>query len=768
MNARKSLYTAVAIAAITSFNTPILAAPIRSKETHDTTKLMVLFVARNAVEIMRPSEVVAAVRSRGRSDREVVAHARFGLPIRATRLLGDGAPESDVVLSPNEKLAAEGILHQYLLFEYKSSAIATQALARLKQDPGVLLVDHPALMHLSTSTPTDSGANQGSYTSPIDYQWALSSLNLYAAWDKARGHAYIGHVDTGVKTGETLNPARDPGNFNSNWYPNEVTIHADLSQSFRRHRVWSAINAQAIPTVGNLIVVDDFSFQDGATRWTILDYIGPDTPPIPRTVIPAQIVRGHGTHTAGIIAANTNFSGTQPGYPNPASIGVAGVCWNCSLHVAKVSRADNPYINQFDVGAAMGWAISTGVQVINLSLGQAEFSPGNVYPASCSDAPYNVLCANLEVAAQRDIVVVAAAGNSGSYALDFPASDSRTIAVGAIDSTGARPLFSRYGPDMLTRGLVAPGKDVLSTVYPNQVYDASIPCGDGYGRFAGQGFGPCTGTSMSTPFITGIVALMRSANPLLTAGEIRTRLLSSSDRASSRDIFYGAGKPNALAAINAVLADTNRLTPLFSLRTAYPSATNPRNYLYTTFPQVGAAASNGSFLPAAIAAGPFSAYGNPVANYPTFPGGSTAKAETWIFTTHVNPHNAAVDLKPLYRLSRRCYVGAPACDSYSIDIDHFYTTDYAEVQSMIAMGWGHTFDGIEGYVFPAGGTNQQPTGTVALVRALAFVGSPGYKHAIFPATLTSQMASLGYQYLSKTLGYVYLNPANGAKPTYSF
>ena len=765
MYARKMLYATILIVVTATFTNSSHATLQNAVETHDTTKLMVLFVPRNAAEIMRPSEVVAAIRAKGKTDRQVVAHARFGFPNRATRLLGDNAPEPDIVLPSNGTLDPDEIVHQYLLLEYDSPQIAVRARALMKQDPGVLWVEHPAFMHLSTSIPSDPGASQGSYTSPFDYQWALGSLNLYAAWDLARGHAYVGHVDIGVKTGETLNPAREQAAPNTNWYPNGVVIHPDLSQSFRPHRVWSAINAQAIPTVGNSIVVDDFIFNIGASRWSILDYIGNGPNP---TITPAEIVRGHGTHTAGIIAANVNFSGTQSGYPNPPSLGVSGVCWNCSLHVAKITRADNPNLNEFDVAAAMGWAMSTGVQVINLSLGSDSFSPGNSYPASCNDAPYNVQCANLALAAQREIVVVAAAGNSGAYGLDFPASDGRTIAAGAIDSAGTRLAFSRYGPDMLTRGLVAPGKDVLSTVYTNQVYDASAPCGDGYGRFAGQGFGPCTGTSMSAPFITGIVALMRSVNPLLSAGEIRNRLLGASDRASNRDIFYGAGKPNALSAINAVLADTNRLSPLFSLQTANPSATNPRNYLYTTFPQVGAAASNGSFLPAEIGAGPFASYGNPVASYPTFPGGALARAETWIFTTHVNPHNAVVDLKPLYRLSRRCYVGAPSCNSDSIDVDHFYTTDYAEVQSMIAMGWGHTFDGIEGYVFPAGGTNQQPTGTVPLIRATASVGSPGYKHAIFPATMASQMASLGYQYLLKTLGYVYLNPPSGAKPTYAF
>lgn len=741
------------------------------RPTHELTKLMVLFAARNAPESVRVSEIASAIRSSGKSDRQASIHARFGFPKKVTRLLGESAPESDIILAPNEKLSTQDILSQYLLLEFDSEDVAARAKARMKEDNSILHVEYPGIVRASASIPSDSGASQGSYSSPFDYQWALGSLNLYSAWDKSRGHAYVGHVDTGVKTGETLSPTPDPNNPNSYWYPNPIAIHPDLSQNFRPHRVWSPVTAQEIPTLGTSIVVDDFVFNFGATRWTILDLILAYDPPI---VVPPQISRGHGTHTAGIIAANTNFSGTQAGFPNPAAGGVAGVCWNCSLHVAKYNQSTQVNSNEFLIAAAISWAISTGVQVVNLShgapsIGYAGPPPAPQYVGTCIDYPYNVYCSVLAQAAQAEVVVVAAAGNnSGTVGLQFPASDSRSLSVGAIDSSGTILALSQFGPEMLTHGVVAPGKDILSTVYPNQIYDGSIPCGDGYGRFAGQGFGPCTGTSMAAPFVTGIVALMRSINPLLTANAIKNLLYAASDRANARDQHYGAGKPNARLAVDSVLTTTNRLTPLFSLQTANPTTANPRTYLYSTFPQVGMAATQGAFLPPELAAGTYSSFGNPVAGFANFPGGGAAKAEVWIFTTHENPHNPAIDLKPLYRMSRRCYVGAYICNSTTRDVDHFYTTDYAEVQTTIAMGWGHSFDGIEGYVFPAGGSNQQPAGTVPLLRALGAVGSYGYKHAIFPSTQQSNMAALGFQYLPKTLGYVYLNPTNGMKPTYAF
>ncbi len=745
------------IAIVTACSLPIVtrAATEATLQTHDKTKLMVLLAPQNRAEIVRPSELVGAVRSSRKTDRQNDRLVRFGSPSRVSRLLGDHAPEMDIVFSRDRKLTPEQVLQQYVLLEFDSPKLAKQALIQLRRDPDVLFAEHPTLMRPSVTVPTDPGANQGSYTSLYDYQWALGSLNLFAAWDKARGHAYIGHVDLGVYTGQSLDPMPTISPTRQ-FTPQPLTIHPDLSQSFRPQRTWSAINSQNMASVGNHVVVDDF-----------LGDI------FPQAFFPAA--RGHGTHTAGIIAGNNSFSGTRSGFQNPTSQGVSGVCWNCSLHVAKVNKTDDVLPNEFDTAAAIGWAISTGVQVINLSFGSSANGRGENY---CNDSPDNVMCAALALAASRDVVFVASAGNEANVfaGLDFPASDSRTIAVGAIDSTGSRvdsnsPFSSQFGPGMLTRGLVAPGRDVLSTVYPGYIYNASFTCGDGYGRFAGQGYGPCSGTSMSAPFVTGIVALMRSVNPLLSASAITSRLLSASDRSSNRDNFYGAGKPNASAAIDAVLADTNRLTPLFSLQTAYPTPENPRNYLYTTVPQVGAAAYNGNFLPVEIGAGSYAAFGNPVAGFPGFPSGGPARAQTWIFTTHANPINPAYDLKPLYRLSRRCYVGALTCDSYSRDVDHYYASDYAEVQHMIAREWGHSYDGIEGYVYPEGqipntpqGTNYpQPANTVKLISGTAWIpGSPGYKHALYP----EGQAPSGYIYLLKTLGYVYLNPSNGVKPTY--
>ncbi len=98
------------------------------------------------------------------------------------------------------------------------------------------------------------------------------------------------------------------------------------------------------------------------------------------------------------------------------------------------------------------------------------------------------------------------------------------------------------------------------------------------------------------------------------------------------------------------------------------------------------------------------------------------------------------------------------CSTYPYHVDHFYSTDYSEVQTYVATA-GYKLDGIEGYVYPFGYT--QPSDTEALVRAYK---SAYDDHAIFPESLQASMAADGYTGNVTYLGYVYKN--TGVRPTY--
>jgi serine protease len=136
----------------------------------------------------------------------------------------------------------------------------------------------------------------------------------------------------------------------------------------------------------------------------------------------------------------------------------------------------------------------------------------------------------------------------------------------------------------------------------------------------------------------------------------------------------------------------------------------------------------------------------------------------WVFATHVNPLNAAVELKPLWRMSYKCGDAIPSgrpniCAAHPYHVDHFYTTDVNELITYKS-SHGYRPDGVEGYVYSA--TLAQPMGTTALLRAFKAADDD---YAIFPFEQKAAMAALGYSGSLTTLGYVYLN-STGARPVY--
>ncbi len=142
---------------------------------------------------------------------------------------------------------------------------------------------------------------------------------------------------------------------------------------------------------------------------------------------------GHGSHVAGVIAAENN------------SFGVIGVNPKARLFIAKVCSKDGCPTSAVIMG--INWAIQEGVDVLNLSLG--------------SPTPSIAQQEALMRAENAGIVSVAAAGNDGVDTLSYPAAFNHVISVGAVDSSLKRADFSQYGHQL---SLMAPGVDVKSTV----------------------------------------------------------------------------------------------------------------------------------------------------------------------------------------------------------------------------------------------------------------------------------------------------------------
>lgn len=241
----------------------------------------------------------------------------------------------------------------------------------------------------------------------------------------------------------------------------------------------------------------------------------------------------HGTHVAGTIAAATSNGS-----------GVAGVAHGARVQHVRVLGKCGGWIS--DIADAMVWASggsvagvpanATPAKVLNLSLGGS---------GSCSATYQNAINA----AVSRGATIVVAAGNdSGDASRYQPSSCQNVIAVGASSPEGLRAIrpnwwSSNYGAAV---DLAAPGMDVVSTVNT--------------GRFTpgAEGYDAWDGTSMATPHVAGIVALMQSVRPTdaaLTPAQVEQLLKANVTMfPSTPDRPIGAGIANADAAVLAALA----------------------------------------------------------------------------------------------------------------------------------------------------------------------------------------------------------------------
>lgn len=239
--------------------------------------------------------------------------------------------------------------------------------------------------------------------------------------------------------------------------------------------------------------------------------------------VPASNSSWHGTHVAGTIAAVTNNAK-----------GVAGVAYGAKIVPVRVLGKCGGYDS--DIADAIIWA----------SGGTVSGVPANPYPAEAinlslggSGACGSTTQSAINGAVSRGTTLVIAAGNDNTNVSNAsPANCNNVVAVGAITSTGARASYSNYGSLV---DVAAPGSAVLSTLNAG----ARTPGAETYASYSG--------TSMATPHVAGVVALIQSvSSPAKTPAQIEA-LLKSSARAfpSTPSQPIGAGIVNAKAAVDA-------------------------------------------------------------------------------------------------------------------------------------------------------------------------------------------------------------------------
>ncbi|HEY9101032.1 S8 family peptidase [Chitinimonas sp.] len=392
---------------------------------------------------------------------------------------------------------------------YAVKDVAAMAAKIAKDDPNVEYAEPDRIMHAMAATPNDPR-----WTDQWDLQNSTAGINAPAAWDLSTGAGVVvAVIDTGYRP------------------------HADLAANIVGG--YDMINDTAISNDGD---GRDSDAKDPGDA-TAANECGSGEP--------ASTSSWHGTHVAGTIAAVTNNG-----------VGVAGIAYNAKVLPVRVLGKCGGYTS--DIADAMIWASGgtvSGVpanpnkaRVINMSLGGS---------GACDTTSQNAI----NTARANGTVVIVAAGNeSQNVSNSSPANCSGVVAVAAYGKTGARAYYSNYGTGV---DIAGPGGDqssgsangILSTLNAG----ASAPGADSYAYYQG--------TSMATPHVAGVAALMISAKPSLTPDQVESLLKSSARPFVASCSGCGAGMLDAYAAVQAAIGGTTPPTT--------GSETEPNNTLAT-------------------------------------------------------------------------------------------------------------------------------------------------------------------------------------------
>ena len=331
-------------------------------------------------------------------------------------------------------------------------------------------------------------ASDPMYTQQWHYYETTGGLRLPAAWDLSTGTGVkVAVIDTGIRP------------------------HADLAGQYVGG--YDFISDATIGNDGNGRDADPTDPGD----WTAANECAAGDP--------ASTSSWHGTHVAGTIAAATNNG-----------VGVAGVAYGAKVVPVRVLGKCGGYTS--DIADAIIWAsggtvsgvpTNTNVaKVINMSLGGG---------GACGTTTQNAI----NSARSRGTVVIVAAGNENQNASNSnPANCAGVVAVAATNRNGARAPYSNYGTVV---DVAAPGGDANGYILSTLNAGTSSPGADNYAGYQG--------TSMATPHVAGVAALMLARNGALTPDEIESKLKSTARAFPGTCSQCGTGIVDAGAAVAA-------------------------------------------------------------------------------------------------------------------------------------------------------------------------------------------------------------------------
>jgi serine protease len=380
---------------------------------------------------------------------------------------------------------------QILKLDRKMTLAEVNALAKdlAARDASVEYAE-PDRMMKKLFTPNDSR-----YSEQWQYFEATAGLRMPAAWDKSTGSGIVvAVIDTGYRP------------------------HADLAGQILQG--YDFISDAGIANDGGGRDTDARDTGDAVTAGSC----GDGEPEQDETS------SWHGTHVAGTIAALTNNASGVAGVAYGAKVVPARVLGKCGGYTSDIADA----ITWTSGGSVAGVPVNANkARVINMSLGGE---------GPCDTTTQTAI----NGARSRGAVVIVAAGNETADAsTSNPANCAGVVTVAAVDRTGGRAWYSNFGTVV---DVAAPGGDtsvasngILSTLNTG----TGAPGADNYAFYQG--------TSMATPHVAGVAALMLSKNPGMQPDEVESKLKSSSRAFPASCSGCGVGLVDANAAVNSVV-----------------------------------------------------------------------------------------------------------------------------------------------------------------------------------------------------------------------